>query len=322
MKAGFASRLNNWLKEALTDNLGIKALSLVFPLGLAFAVRGQHDEQQRTIPVDVVLRLPAQEQKRELMTTMPAAVHITVRGTTRAIDPLIQQGIAPLELDLRDGQTTRLALEPHMFSVPPDVEVKIVDPATIDLAWQDVETHRITIQAAITGTPVKGYQVKGEPVVSPAAVVAVGPRSQVELMQFARVAAFDVSGLTDGTHKRRIALDPPPPRVTFLGPAGAFVEVTIERRQTQAQFKNRPVQVVGADANFTLSPVAVDITVVGSPEVVNALRDEQIVPHVDFSQTNIDFAKTKHGALTLPVILELTNAKAGGIQPPRITVKW
>src|SRR5204863_9620052 len=83
------------LREAFTDNLGLKALSLVVALGLAAYSRGQLDRTQRTVPVGVVLRLPPESKHRELMTQMPANVDVTVVGTTRSIDRLIQLGLSP-----------------------------------------------------------------------------------------------------------------------------------------------------------------------------------------------------------------------------------
>src|SRR5258706_6981903 len=89
--------VTRWIVEALTENLGLKGLSLVVALGLAAYTRGQLDRTQRTIPVGVVLRLPPEQQHRELMTQMPANIDATVVGTTRAVDRLIQTGISPVE---------------------------------------------------------------------------------------------------------------------------------------------------------------------------------------------------------------------------------
>ena len=47
-----------WLREAFTDNVGLKALSLTFALGLFTYLHGQQDQQQRAVAVNVVLRLP------------------------------------------------------------------------------------------------------------------------------------------------------------------------------------------------------------------------------------------------------------------------
>ncbi|MGC4066981.1 MAG: YbbR-like domain-containing protein [Polyangiaceae bacterium] len=96
----------------------------------------------------------------------------------------------------------------------------------------------------MTGTPADGYGVKGEPEVEPQFVNVRGPAGVLEVMQFVRLAAFDVSGLTEGVHKRRVAMDAPPNRVTVIGPMNATVGVTIARRVSEVKFANRPVEVV------------------------------------------------------------------------------
>jgi YbbR domain-containing protein len=317
----FGTGVLRWLREAFTDNVGLKALSLAFALGLFAYLHGQEDQQQRTVPVGVVLRLPPESAKRELMTQIPASIHVTLRGSTRAIDSLIQTGIAPVEIDLRDGRKESIAFEPNMFTLPPGVEISIIDPPSIDLEWQDIVTRKIPIQASITGKTAEGFVVKGEPEVQPKTITVRGPVSLVEVMQFARLAAFDVSGLTEGTYRRRIAIDAPPNRVSYIGPQSGTVTVTIARRVSEAKFARRPVEVVGVPSAVT-KPHTVDVTVVGPPEVVRALRAEQVVPSVDLAKAKgVDLAKQKHGSALVPVTVDISKVRAE-IQPPAVNVKW
>jgi len=312
--------LTRTLRDAFTENLGLKALSLVVALGLAAYSRGQLDRTQRTVPVGVVLRLPPEARHRELMTQMPANVDVTVVGTTRSIDRLIQVGISPVEIDLRNGTTESVNFDRDLFSLPPDVELKFVDPSNINLEWQDVITRTIPIQASRTGQPAKGYEVSDVMEVDPKEIDVKGPASLVEVLQFARLAAFDVNGLTEGTYKRRLAIDDPPSRVRYLGPTSATVTVVILRRQTQSKFERRPVEVVGIVHAHTI-PAVVDVTVSGPPEVVAGLRADQIVPRVDLASAGIDLKAEPHGSTTLKVRTELANAETD-CQPPTVTVRW
>jgi hypothetical protein len=313
--------VGHWVREALTENLGLKVISLVVALGLAAYTRGQLDRTQRTIPVGVVLRLPPDRMHRELMTPMPANVDVTIVGTTRAIDRLIQTGISPVELDLRDGTADSTAFEKGMFSLPPDVELKFVDPPSISLEWQDVITRTLPIQASRAGSPARGYEVKGTLEVDPKEIGVKGPASLVEVLQFARLAAFDVTGLTEGVYRRRLAIDDPPTRVRYLGAKSATVTVVVARRQTEAKFDRRAVEVVGGMAHARAIPALVDVTVSGPPEVVAALRQDQIVPRVDLASAGVDVHATPHGSTTLKVRVELGNAEAE-CQPPTVTVRW
>lgn len=312
--------VSRWISEAVTENLGLKAISLAVALGLAAYTRGQLDRTQRTIPVGVVLRLPQDPQRRELMTPMPANVDVTVVGTTRSIDRLIQTGISPVELDLRDGRSESVAFERSLLSLPPDVELKFVDPPSINLEWQDVVERTIPIQASRAGSTAKGYEVKGVIEVDPKEIAVKGPSSLVEVLQFARLAAFDVTGLTEGVYRRRLAIDDPPTRVRYLGPKSATVTVVIARRQTEVKFDRRAVEIVGLPRARAI-PTQVDVTVTGPPEVVAALRADQIVPRVDIASAGVDLATQPHGSTTLKPRVELGSAEAE-CQPPVVTVRW
>lgn len=320
MKSGRAlPELVGFLRAALLENVGLKVFSLILAIGLFAVLRGQQERQQRTIPVAVILRLPPESAERELMTPIPANVHATLRGSTRAIDQLIQSGVPPIEVDLRDGKRDLLVFEPSMLSLPRDVDVTIIDPPSIRLEWQLIVTRKIPLQASITGKPTDGYVVKGELEVEPQQVLVRGPASLVEVMQFVRLAAFDVSGLTEGIHHRRVAMDPPPNRVGIQGPTSANVSVTIARRVSEMKFANRPVEVVGTTTGYVI-PRTVDVTIVGPPEVVRALRAEQVVPRVTMPPAESG-KHDKHGSVVLKVSVDLAQADAE-VQPPTVTVRW
>ncbi len=310
-----------FLKEAFTENIGLKVLSLSFAVGLFAFVYGQQDEQLRTVPVAVVLRPPAEGSDRELMTQIPADIHVTLRGPARALDRLIQEGMPPIELDLRQGNKEQITFEDGMFQLPPDTKITIIDPASIDLDWEDIVSRQIPVQASVSGQPANGYVVKQEPDVDPQQITVRGPRSLVEVMQSARLAPFDVSGLSEGVQRRRIALDAPPARVKFIGPTSVSVAVTVARRLAEARFENRPVELVGV-AGGLAAPRTVDVSVFGPPEVVRALKADQVVPRADLkSVPGLDLKEQRHGSAVVKLNVELMHAEAE-IQPPSVNVRW
>lgn len=308
-----------WLRAALFENFGLKALSLAFAIGLFAFQRGREDKQQRTVPIGVVMRLPPDSAKRELMTPVPASIHVTLRGSTRAIDSLLQTGVAPVEVDLRDGERDAVTFEPSMFSLPPDIEIAIIDPPSIQLEWQDVVTRQVPLQASISGQPAEGFVVKGEPEVDPEQMTVRGPVGMVETTQFVRLAPFDATGLTEGIYRRPIAIDAPPNRVSFIGPRNATVTVTIGRRLAEARFTKRVVEVIGMP-NAVVLPRMVDVSIIGPPEIVRSLRAEQVVPRVDITKLAGVDPKT-HSSITAEVKVDIAEAEAE-VQPPTVTVKW
>lgn len=310
-----------FLRDSFSENIGLKLLSMSFALGLFAFVYGQQDEQLRTVPVPVVLRPPAEGVDRELMTQIPASIHVTLRGAARALDRVIQEGMTPIELDLRSGNKEQIVFEEGMFQLPPETKITIIDPSSIELDWEDIVSRQLPIQASISGQPASGYVVRGEPEPEPQQIAARGPRNLVEVMQSARLSPFDVSGLSEGVHRRRIAIDTPPPRVKFIGPSSVSVAVTVARRLAEARFENRPVEVVGMPGAIAM-PRTVDVSVFGPPEVVRALRAEQVVPRADLkSVPGLDLKEMRRGSIAVKVTVELVRAETE-IQPPSVNVKW
>src|SRR6202021_2940170 len=102
------------------------------------------------------------------------------------------------EAELTSTNDRFLRLDPKMVHAPPGVRVEAIDPASVELIWEDVITRDVPIQVSVVGSPAPGFMVKGTPVADPAVVRAHGPKSEVLGIQYARAAAFEVNGLTEG----------------------------------------------------------------------------------------------------------------------------
>jgi hypothetical protein len=309
-----------WLRQALTENLGLKAMALLFSLGFFGYIHGQEEVQQRTIPVSVI-SLPPEGGEKELVSRIPPSIHITVSGSTRALTEMVQQGVTPLELDLRQGYPLSVTFTRDMLVLPRNVELVLVDPPRLELEWEEVVTRQVPLQASITGQPAEGRVVRGEPRIEPERITVRGPASAVETLQFARLAPYVVTGLTEGTWARRIAISQPPGRIGIIGTPAATVTLEVVKRQTERLFPALAVQVVGP-VRATVLPQIVDVTVTGPPEVVKALRPEQVVPRADLAALGKWTSDgPRHGSATVAVTIDLARVEAA-MQPPSVTVRW
>lgn len=312
--------LLSWLKKAFSENLGLKAIALLFSLGFFGYVHGRENVQQRTIPVSLI-SLPPENGNQVLMTRIPPDIHITLRGSGRALSDLVQQGSPPVEIDLRTGQPSEVRFSPEMLRLPPQIELISVDPPRLELEWEEVVTLPIPLQASVTGQLAEGFILKGEPQVEPESITVKGPKSVVEVMQFARLAAYNVTGLTEGRFPRRIGIDPAPERVDYLGTPSATVTVEVKRRESEKLFSQLTVQVIGPD-RATVLPSTVDVTVIGPPAIVRALRTNQIVPQVNLvEEGKWTEEMAEPGIATVPIVVPLNKVRVE-VQPPQATVKW
>jgi len=193
------------------------------------------------------------------------------------------------------------------------VRVEVIDPASVELIWEDIITRDVPIQVSVVGSPAAGFMVKGAPLADPAVVRAHGPKSEVLGIQYARAAAFEVNGLTEGNYQRQLLIDSPPARVTYdTNMVGVSTQIT--REVVERPFIKLPVIVIGPPKAKTF-PAEVDVRLACPSEIVRALRPEQVVPHVEEKGT------ATSGSESLPVTVQVDKCEAH-VTPSSVIVRW
>jgi hypothetical protein len=299
------------LRSFFTENVNLKVISLAFALALYSLVHGSQ-EAQRSMRLSVVALTPPETANRELVSPIPAEVRVTVRGARSTLDDLHPDDIE-VQLDLRAGSETRKAFTPDMIPVPPGITVQQIDPPEVDLKWEDRIVRDVPVEVGVVGSPAAGFVVKMAPTAEPKTVRAQGPKSQVLVLQRARTDAFEVGGLTEGKYTRQLAIDRPQGRVTYDAlTIGATVE--IGREVVERPFTKIPVAVLG-HAGAKAQPTDVDVRLSCPPEVVRALRPEQVVPRVQVGSS------AEHGSDVFPVQLSIDQCDVH-VTPPSVIVRW
>jgi hypothetical protein len=300
------------LRSVVTENLNLKLLSLGFALMLYSLVHGSQ-EAQRSLLLSVVAVTPSDAQNRELVTPIPAQIRVTVRGPRSTLDDLHADDVGSIHLDLRGGNETRVTFDPATIPVPPGIQIEQIDPPAIDLTWEDRITRDVPVEVGIVGTPAPGFVVKGVPSPDPEMVRARGAKSEVMVVQHARADAFDVTGLTAGKYTRQLAIDRAPGRLTYDA-TSVSASVEIGRELVERLFTRIPVAVTG-HPSAKAQPSEVDARLTCPPEVVRALRPEQIVPRAQAT------GSADHGSDALPVELSIDQCEVH-ITPASVIVRW
>jgi YbbR domain-containing protein len=301
-----------FLRAAFTENLNLKFLSLAFALVLYSVVHDAQDAK-RTVEVKVDFRDPPESADRVRATPIPPHLRVTLRGPRAMLNDLNSDNMSSVKIDLRAGTESRVVFEPGMVTVPPGVKVEQIEPAAIDLVWEDRIQRDVPIQCSVAGTPSPGFVVKGLPAPDPSNVRVRGPKSEVVVLQHVRADPFDVNGLTEGRHTRPLALDRPRGRVTYEVPS-VTVTVDIAREMTERPFTKIPVAVVGPGKAKT-QPAEVDVRLTCPPDLARALRTEQIVPRVEVE------TKDEHGIAHAPVLFNVDGCEAV-VTPKSVIVRW
>jgi hypothetical protein len=300
------------VRSLIVENLNLKLLSLGFALVLYSLAHGSQ-EAQRSLLLSVVALTPPGSSNRVLMTQIPPQIRVTVRGTKSALDDLHADDMASVQLDLHGGHESRVTFKPAMVPLPPGLKVEQIDPPELDLAWEDLIVRDVPVEVGMVGAPARGFVVKGEPQANPSVLRARGPKSEVLVVQRARADAFDVGGLTEGKYTRQLAVERPSGRVTLDAPS-VTATVEIGREVVERSFMKVPVSVIG-HANAKAQPGEVDVRLACPPEVVRALRPEQILPRAQVS------AAADHGSDALPVQLSIEQCDVH-VTPASVIVRW
>jgi YbbR domain-containing protein len=301
------------LRVALTENMNLKVLSFVFALVLYSLVHGGQDAR-RSVVVDLEVGLPPESSDRVLVGSIPQSIRIFVRGSNQTIDNLRAASVS-VQIDLTNKQPSHVVFEPKMVRLPEGVNVELeqFDPPSIDLHWEQRVVRDVPIQVSVVGTPADGFVVKGPLVAEPKAAKVRGPQSDVMVLQFIRVDAFDVRGLSEGTYPRNLAVERANPRLK-IEPMTAVVTAEITREVAERVFQKLPVSVVGIPKGKS-TPGEVDVRLVCPPDIVRSLRPEQIVPQVEVT------SKEPAGSISLPVQVRIDKCDAYVI-PREVVARW
>lgn len=312
-KKPFSSAILN----AIFENFWLKLIALVFALGFYAFIHSEQDAQ-RTIAVKLVVESPPENVQRRLMTPIPPSVDVTVVGPFQQLEALRPERLS-IALNLQAAQSIpNLKLLPDMINdLPPRVRVDRIMPNRLQIQFEDIITRDVEVQVARTGEPAVGMEVVGKTIVEPTKVVATGIESAVAVIQFARTEAYDVSGLSEGQHQRRLRLDDPPDNVTW---SETSVQATMEiaRKLARREFVGLQVAVIGL-VNARLRPTTVTVKVEGLPERVEALSEDAIVPRVDLEAAGVDTSLP--GSANLEVIVDIPDV-ALTITPREVFVSW
>jgi len=308
--------LREQIRVSLVENMGLKILSLCCAVALYAFTHGPATAQ-RTFSVSVLSIMPPDAARRQLITQLPTEVGITLIGPRAQLDELHSDDIGPLQLDLKSGQD-KIDLDEKMFHIPPGVSVQQIFPPSIKVKWDDVITKAIPVQVPSTGEPPAGYAVRGVVTSDPIEVQARGPRSVVDVIQVARAAPFDITGLGQGVHTVKLPLDRPPSLVTYdVDQVTAAVD--IRRQLVTKTFSRLKVEAIGLP-RATTRPSTVTVVVTGTAEDVNAIAPDALVPRVEPRTAGDDLGKP--GNDNLPVLVDVPRGITVQVDPAKVVVTW
>ncbi len=270
-------------RAALSENLGIKAVALAASLILFAYVHGSDDETKFFfVPIDAFV---AEESDMILASPVRERVRLTLKGNGARLRALHVEELGTVQVELVPGRRYHY-FEPEDFQIPPGLEIAEIEPASLDTRWLERAEQEFQIEPRIVDDP-GGDLVVRSTRVEPATIVAIGARSQLELMQSVRTVGVSVAGLSAGTNRIATRLEMPPSNVDFGEVEGVQVIVEIAHRESEQVLAGLEVALLGDARGITVRPKAVNVKVRGPRAQVQSLEPSLVVPWIDISNLTV-----------------------------------
>lgn len=266
----------------LTDNMGLKLLSLVLSIAL-FSIVHSDQDGQRSLFVDVVATLPPPDSGYMLVSDLPHQVKVTLRGSKARLSELQRGEVGPIQMDLTDTARRFFYFGPASLDAPGSFQVTEIEPSTVGLEWVKAAEQRVAVDPMIAGELGPGLAVRQPVQVQPGVVTVRGPVDAVAGLTSVRTDIIDVEGMSLGAHGLRVPLQPLPEHMSYLGDVMVEVQLVVQPELSERTFRRLSVASVG-EGDASLRPRVVAVTLRGPKGRLEAYDTELLVPFVELSQ--------------------------------------
>jgi len=227
------------LLNRLTRDWGLRAIAILLAIGMWLFVNGGQRTQQNTMQVPVHYRnLPP---SMVILGQRPEFVDLQLIGPGTLLS-LLDPGRLALRLDLAGVSAGQIdfKIDPSMFSVPRQVTVDRISPATITLDVDRMVQREVPVRVDVRGPITAGYSIPSVEV-TPPTVAVFGPNKFISKLENIETDPVDVRDATEDFGRT-------------LGLVSAGDMITMPVREVQARIR---VQEVMTDRNYDSVDLAV-----------------------------------------------------------------
>jgi YbbR domain-containing protein len=219
------------LQRVFLDHWNLKLLALAITLGLWFAVNGQRaPTTERFSGVQLNFQLPSDM----VISNDPSdEVELTLSGAKSDLS-LINPRDLNVSLDITDrrqgDRVVQLSPGRLKIDLPGGVRLEKIQPSSIQIRVEHVQTRELEIEARLEGKVASGYEVTGVSI-NPPRVRVVGPASHVNALTRATTETILLEGRKEDFSVPQTAVDVPNPKIVVLD---TLVDVNVHIRPLKA----------------------------------------------------------------------------------------
>ena len=317
-----------FLKSAFTDNLALKVLSLGLAVVIFLIVRA---DKAAVATGYVEVEYQYDESKSVLVSKPPKQLRISVRGPWSKVNRFDDRSLPPLKIKVEAGKKQVIAFQPDMIDLPRGIRVVAISPPSAEVHVERLVERKVPLRPRLVGLPAQGYVLKGGPLLTPDAVLLIGPEDALDRLAAAglEIALVDVTNAEQAVEVTREVTTPLPEHARALTSLQVRVQQDIVALRGEKALAEVPVVPQGwKDPNLipTLDIPVVGVWLEGPLPLLHKLEAKDLSLAVDLSK---EAGKAGAGAARISLAVGPKDVKglpkgitATKVMPPRILLTF
>lgn len=268
-------------REPIYKDLGKKVLALLIAISLWLVANLQHDVE-RNVAIDInYTNLPP---GLVVLNNPPEKLNIRARGPRSQLSSISPNDmIFTVDLSNVSQGAAVFEIRTDMIIPPRDVQVTGVSPSEIRMELDKLAQKEVAVAPKI-GPPDTGYEIVGEPEVSPGSVRISGPASLLDKINEMGGELISLEG-EKSSFSVEIPLRTPYSLVNILGRNTARITINLKETILEKEFNNLDINFVnfGNMDYETVGNVETEVAFEGPYSIINKLNSKDIELYVDGS---------------------------------------
>lgn len=274
-----AVRISSKLKRAFTENLPLKALSLLIAIILWTIVSGERNEEwSYPVPLDIV----NQPEELTITNNVPGFLDLRLQGSHSFIKGLNPKDMA-VQIDISKATkgSNIYLITPDLISTPRGATVTRINPSYISLDIEKLARKQVPLRADLTGRQATGFIVESIEV-TPSSIEISGAESVVKSIMRLKTGSIDISGATKDI-LRTVPVDIIGKKIKLAKNEPVEVKVTIKEVLEKLEIKKIVPKAINLDHRYkvTLRPKLMHILVEGPKSIMSTLKETGVDITVD-----------------------------------------
>ncbi|MBE9502928.1 MAG: hypothetical protein IME96_01995 [Proteobacteria bacterium] len=264
------------LKGVFTENILLKAISLLTAIVLWFIVSGERNtEWPYLIPVELK-NMPA-----NLIVTndIPEFLDVKIQGAKS-----FMMEINPKEMtvkinvaELKEGSNF-FPVNPNHIKLPRGAKVTRIQPSYITLKAEKLVQKEVKIRSDVQGKPAEDYYVDAVEVI-PKTIEIMGAEGEIKRIRSIKTNTMDISDVKESL-KKEVALDIIGRKISLVREQAVSVIVKVKEVSEKLEIKGLEVKAINSTLKSSVYPSKVNVLLEGPKSLIAAIKKEKSVKAV------------------------------------------